>query len=256
MKKTRRLLTRVSRLQCPNNTWATSPRLYPRLSKSSNNWWKLLTMTLDECLNIKCKNPSWLQSIRLPCCRNCVTLYRKHQMDYCRYWRKRTVESDDYEPRAEWMLFVSVHIQTMFLFSYTLHYLSVLKHFCHFQFCGRPGQRTANSSKLWASRWDLMTPGERWRFVRRCLQPGQLWTPWGSLDESILHFYSQEKGEDNCSVLTAASNCFERWRTIMKPGVTNHLGDGKSLEKDSEHFFFFPVVYPLVTHNWLHYMLC
>lgn len=117
-------------------------------------------------------------------------------------------------------------------------------------------QRTANSSKLWASRWDLMTPGERWRFVRRCLQPGQLWTPWGSLDESILHFYSQEKGEDNCSVLTAASNCFERWRTIMKPGVTNHLGDDKSLEKDSEHFFFFSVVYPLVTHNWLHYMLC
>lgn len=39
----------------------------------------------------------------------------------------------------------------------------------------------------------------------------------------------------------------------MKPGVTNHLGDEKSLEKDS--FLFFSVVYPLVTHNWLHYVL-
>lgn len=74
--------------------------------------------------------------------------------------------------------------------------------------------------------------------MRRCLRPGQLWTPGDSLDESILHFYSQEKGEDNCSVLMAASNCFERWRTVIKPGVTNHLDSDKSPESDSEHVVF------------------
>lgn len=94
------------------------------------------------------------------------------------------------------------------------------------------------SIKLWASQQDLMIPGERWQLARRCLQPGQLWTPWDSLDESILHFYSQEKGEDNCSVLMAASNCFERWRTVIKPGVTNHLDSDKSLESHSEHVVF------------------
>lgn len=71
-----------------------------------------------------------------------------------------------------------------------------------------------------------------WQFVMWCLQAGQLWTPWDSLDESILHFYSQEKGEDNCSVLMAASNCSERWRIVMKPGVNNHLGGDKSPDKD------------------------
>lgn len=99
-------------------------------------------------------------------------------------------------------------------------------------------QGTANSSKLWTAQQDLMIPGERWQLVRRWLQPGQLWTPWDSLDESILHFYSQEKGEDNCSVLMAASNCFERWRTVIKPQVTNHLDSDKSLEWDSEHVVF------------------
>lgn len=106
----------------------------------------------------------------------------------------------------------------------------------HVHFCGCPSKK--NSSKLWAPQQDLMIPGERWQLVRRCLQPGQLWTPWDSLDESILHFYSQEKGEDNCSVLMAASNCSERWRTVIKPGVTNHLGSDKSQESDSEHVVF------------------
>lgn len=108
-------------------------------------------MTLDECLNIKCKNPSWLQSICLQCCQICITLYRKHQMDYCQYWRKRMFESDDYEPRAEWMLFVSVHIQTMFLFSYTLDYVSVLKYFCHLQFCGVPARNTTQQQVVGVS---------------------------------------------------------------------------------------------------------
>ncbi len=53
----------------------------------------------------------------------------------------------------------------------------------------------ANNSRWRAAQQDLMTPGERWQSVRRCLQHGQLWNPWDSLDESILHFYSQEKGE-------------------------------------------------------------
>lgn len=90
-----------------------------------------------------------------------------------------------------------------------------------------------------------MTPRETPRFVGRCLHRGQLWTPRGGQDESILHFYSREKGEDNCSVLAAASNCSERWRTVTEPGVTNHLGDDKSPEKDFEHSVSFAVYSPL-----------
>lgn len=88
----------------------------------------------------------------------------------------------------------------------------------------------------------LMIPGEGWQLARRCLQDGQLWTPWDDPDESILHLSGQEKGEDNCSVLTAASNCFERWRTVMKPGVTSHLGSDKSLGWDSERVLFLPFI--------------
>lgn len=110
-------------------------------------------------------------------------------------------------------------------------------------------QRTV--SKLWVAQQDLMIAEERWQLVRRCLQLRQLWTPWDSQDESILHFYSQEKGEDNCSVLVAASNCFERWRTVIKSGVTNHLDSDKSLESHSEHaFFFLFMIYQLLTTLW------
>lgn len=110
-------------------------------------------------------------------------------------------------------------------------------------------QRTV--SKLWVAQQDLMIAEERWQLVRRCLQLRQLWTPWDSQDESILHFYSQEKGEDNCSVLVAASNCCERWRTVIKSGVTNHLDSDKSLELHLEHaFFFFCLWY---TNFWPHY---
>lgn len=100
-------------------------------------------------------------------------------------------------------------------------------------------KKQAQTAGLKVSRWDLMTPRVvvvvvlvgGWQFVRRCLQARQLWTPWDSLDESILHLYSQEKGEDNCSVLMAASNCSERWRIVMKPRVNNHLGGDKSPDK-------------------------
>lgn len=100
----------------------------------------------------------------------------------------------------------------------------------HLHYWGRPTKKRRKKKQNSTLQQDLMIPGERWQSVRRCLLPGQLWTPWDSPDESILHFYGRQKGEDNCSVLMAASNCFERWRTIIKPGVTNHLGSDKSPE--------------------------
>lgn len=121
-------------------------------------------------------------------------------------------------------------------------------------FCGCPSKERRVS--LSVAQQDLMIAEERWQLVRRCLQLRQLWTPWDSQDESILHFYSQEKGEDNCSVLVAASNCFERWWKVIKPGVTNHLDSDKSLESDSEHVVFLLPVYDITTPTWPPFVLC
>lgn len=49
---------------------------------------------------------------------------------------------------------------------------------------------------------------------------------------------ARRKGEDNCSVLVDASNCCERWRTLIKPGVTNHLDSDKKARSHTRNIFF------------------